>query len=177
MEKLMVDKEKVDFSNKDLERIAKETDKLKTIYEKSINSLFFEDNFGFPVDSRITSQYGTKRIFNDKQNSQHLGIDYKAPVGTEVKVSNSGKVVLAEDLFFTGNTVILEHGLGIFTMYGHLSKILVKVNDIVKKNMVIGLSGKTGRVTGPHLHWGVKVQGNWVDGNSIVRETSIFNRI
>jgi murein DD-endopeptidase MepM/ murein hydrolase activator NlpD len=166
-----VPKEKIEYSKNDLERITKETELLGTIYEQSVGALLFDGTFEIPLDAQITSQYGAKRLFNDKKNSQHLGIDFKANVGTPIKVSNSGKVVLAQDLFFTGNTVIIDHGLGVFTMYGHLSKIYVKQNESIFKNTKIGLSGDTGRVTGPHLHWGVKVQGNWVDGNSLIQET------
>ena len=170
-EKLSVAKEKVEYSTGDIERITKETELLSSIYEKSVGNLLFQEAFENPLESQVTSQYGTKRLFNNKKNTQHLGIDFKADVGTPIKVSNSGKVVLAQDLFFTGNTVIIDHGLGVFTMYGHLSKVFVKKEETVFKNTLIGLSGKTGRVTGPHLHWGVKVQGNWVDGNSLIKET------
>ncbi len=170
-EKLSVPKEKIEYSKNDLERITKETELLATIYEQSVGALLFDGTFEIPLNAQITSQYGAKRLFNDKKNSQHLGIDFKANVGTPIKVSNSGKVVLAQDLFFTGNTVIIDHGLGVFTMYGHLSRIYVKQNESIFKNAMIGLSGNTGRVTGPHLHWGVKVQGNWVDGNSLIQET------
>lgn len=173
-EKLSVEKSKVDYSKEDLERIAKETEILASIYQQSVSSLLFNESFEVPLTSQVTSKYGTKRIFNNKKNTQHLGMDFKADVGTPIKVSNSGKVVLAQDLFFTGNTVIIDHGLGVFTMYGHLSKVFVKKEETVKKNTLIGLSGNTGRVTGPHLHWGVKVQGNWVDGDSLIQETKTF---
>ncbi len=170
-ERLSVPKEKIEFSAKDIERITKETELLTSVYNKAIGYLLFDGNFESPLENPITSQYGTKRIYNNKKNSEHLGIDFKANIGTPIKVSNSGKVVLAQDLFFTGNTVIIDHGLGVFTMYGHLSKINVQKDQTVQKNTLIGLSGNTGRVTGPHLHWGVKVQGNWVDGNSLILET------
>jgi len=170
-ETLSVAKEKVDYSKKDMERISKETELLASIYAEGVGSLLFSETFETPLESQVTSKYGTKRLFNNKKNTQHLGIDFKADVGTPIKVSNSGKVVLAQDLFFTGNTIIIDHGLGVFTMYGHLSKIFIKKDETVFKNTLIGLSGKTGRVTGPHLHWGVKVQGNWVDGDSLIQET------
>ncbi len=170
-ETLSVAKEKIDYSKKDMERITKETELLASIYAQGVESLLFSETFETPLETQVTSIYGTKRLFNNKKNTQHLGIDFKADVGTPIKVSNSGKVVLAQDLFFTGNTIIIDHGLGVFTMYGHLSKIFIKKDETVFKNTLIGLSGKTGRVTGPHLHWGVKVQGNWVDGNSLIQET------
>ena len=170
-EKLNVDKKKVFYSKTDLKRIIKETKNLKEIYGQSEQDTIFNGPFDLPIRSKITSIYGTKRLFNNNKKSQHLGTDYRAKVGTPIRVSNIGKVVLAEDLFFTGNTVILDHGLGVFTMYGHLSKVSVKVGEAVEKDRVVGLSGMTGRVTGPHLHWGVKVHGHWVDGHSLVQET------
>ncbi|TDJ06864.1 MAG: M23 family metallopeptidase [Deltaproteobacteria bacterium] len=169
-EKLNVDKKKVFYSKKDLKRIIRESEKLKIVYGGSKKDLF-QGPFELPLRSKVTSIYGTKRLFNNNKKSQHLGTDYRAKVGTPIRVSNGGKVALAEDLFFTGNTVIIDHGLGVFTMYGHLSKISVKVGEHVTNDRVVGLSGMTGRVTGPHLHWGVKVHGHWVDGNSLVLET------
>jgi len=170
-EKLNVDKKKVFYSKEDLKRIIKETEKLKEIYGSSRKIDLFKGPFEHPIRSKVTSIYGTKRLFNNNKNSQHLGTDYRAKVGTPIKISNEGKVVLAEDLFFTGNTVIIDHGLGVFTMYGHLSEVSVKVGEGLSKDRVVGLSGMTGRVTGPHLHWGVKVHGHWVDGDSLVQET------
>lgn len=170
-EKLNVDRKKVFYSKEDLKRILAEAEKLKVVYKGSKKDVFFKGPFELPIKSKVTSIYGTKRLFNNNKNSQHLGTDYRAKVGTPIKVSNVGKVVLAEDLFFTGNTVILDHGLGVFTMYGHLSEVSVKIGMQVKKDSVIGLSGMTGRVTGPHLHWGVKVHGHWVDGDSLILET------
>jgi len=170
-EKLSVDKKKVFYSKKDLKRIIKETKKLKIVYGEGKKDILFKGPFELPIRSKATSIYGTKRLFNNNKKSQHLGTDYRAKVGTPIRVSNQGKVVLSQDLFFTGNTVIIDHGLGLFTMYGHLSEVSVKVGDLLGKDQVVGLSGMTGRVTGPHLHWGVKVHGHWVDGNSLVLET------
>ena len=117
----------------------------------------------------MTSVYGTRRLFNNVRKSQHLGIDYRAKVGVPIPSSNKGKVVLAQNLFYTGNTVILDHGLGVFTLYGHLNKILVKKGDLVNRRQILGEAGKTGRVTGPHLHWGVKVNGHWVNGDVLTQ--------
>jgi murein DD-endopeptidase MepM/ murein hydrolase activator NlpD len=169
---LKVDKKRVSLSKKDLARVGREQRVLNVLYRNQRGHLLFEEMFLAPLKSKITSIYGTKRIYNGNKKGQHLGTDFRAAVGTPIVAANSGEVVLARDLFFTGNTVIIYHGLSIFTVYGHLSKLLVSPGDRVLREDRIGLSGVTGRVTGPHLHWGVKVNGNWVDGFSLIRETA-----
>jgi len=104
-----------------------------------------------------------------------LGTDYRAKVGTEIRAANDGHIVVSRDLFYTGGTVTIDHGLNIFTVYGHLSKMLVKEGDYVKKGDIIALSGKSGRVTGPHLHWGVKVDGDFIDGDSLIEASQNIN--
>ena len=167
-EQLRVDRKRVELSPPNLKRAIKEKAVLNEIYKRQVNQPLFDHSFRLPINSKVTSIYGTKRLFNKKKKGQHLGTDYRAKVGTPIKTANRGKVVLARNLFFTGNTVIIDHGMGIFTMYGHLSKFKVKENVMVEKKTIIGLAGRTGRVTGAHLHWGVKVHGNWVDGNSLI---------
>jgi murein DD-endopeptidase MepM/ murein hydrolase activator NlpD len=110
-----------------------------------------------PVPGGQTSIFGTRRFFNDEPRSPHPGLDLRAATGTEVKASGSGQVVLAQDLHYSGNTVILDHGGGLFTLYAHLSEIIVEPGDPVDTGQLLGLSGATGRVTGPHLHWGAKI--------------------
>ena len=167
-EELKVLRKKVRLSPKDQNRVAKEWAILKKIYENGVNKPLFTNSFEKPLNSFVTSIYGTRRTFNNIRRSQHLGTDFRAKIGTPIKISNKGKVVAAKDLFYSGKTVIVDHGMGIFTVYGHLSQIDVKEGDIVPENTIIGLSGKTGRITGPHLHWGVKVNGNYVDGDYLV---------
>ena len=168
---LKVKKKMVVLSPKNLKRAIKERKILDKVYANSTRRPFFDKGFKRPLKTKITSIYGTRRIFNNKKKSQHLGTDFRAKIGRPVLVSNTGKVVLARDLFFTGNTVIIDHGLGVFTMYGHLSKLKAKEGGRVSKGDLIGLAGNTGRVTGPHLHWGVKVHGHWVDGLALIKET------
>jgi murein DD-endopeptidase MepM/ murein hydrolase activator NlpD len=170
-EKLNVDKKKVYYSPKDLRRILKEKEELKGIYDRSAKTPLFHLPFKLPLRSRVTSIYGTKRLFNKNKKSQHLGTDYRARIGQPIRSSNSGKVVLSKNLFFSGKTVIVDHGMGIFTLYGHLSKMFSKKGENIPKSGLIGAAGMTGRVTGPHLHWGVKVNGNWVDGKSLIRQS------
>lgn len=167
-EKIGVDKNRVFLSKKNLKRVRKESSLLSAIYQNSSSGKLFMESFEPPLNSYITSHYGTKRIYNKMKKSQHLGTDFRAKVGIPIKNSNSGKVVYAGGLFYTGKTIIIDHGLGIFTVYAHLSKILVKINQIIPKNYTLGLTGSTGRVSGPHLHWGVKIHDHWVDGFSLV---------
>ena len=169
-EKLNVNKRKVFYSKKDVKRILKEKKELDLIYSSGEVEPFFNEPFKAPLRTKITSIFGTRRLFNNNKKSQHLGTDYRARIGRKIRSSNSGKVVLSKSLFFSGNTVILDHGMGIFTLYGHLSKSIAKVGQVLDKNALLGAAGMTGRVTGPHLHWGVKVHGEWVDGHSLIKQ-------
>jgi len=169
-EKLRVNKKRVVLSKKDLKRAIKEKAMIHKIYSDISSDPFFDSSFNRPVNTVITSRFGTKRVFNKIKKSQHLGIDFRAKIGYPVKIANAGKVIYAGNLFFTGNTVIVDHGLGIQTMYGHLSKIKVNPGQLVSNNQIIGNAGRTGRVSGPHLHWGVKVHGLYVDGLSLLEE-------
>ena len=147
---------------------------LNKIYASSIPDFLYSTSFIHPLDSLVTSQYGNKRVYNKHKKSQHLGIDYRAAIGDKVPAANAGKIVFSGDLFFTGWTVIIDHGLDIFTVYGHLSKTLVKDGEMVKRGQLIGLSGNTGRTSGPHLHWGTKVQGQYIDGFVLVEESKKY---
>ena len=167
-EELKVFRKKVVLSPKDQARVAKEWKFLKNVYNRGIERPLFEGSFKKPLNSFVTSIYGTRRTFNKIRKSQHLGTDFRAKVGTPVKASNTGKVVVSRDLFYSGKTIVIDHGMGIFTVYGHLSKLKVAENSIITKGALVGLSGKTGRITGPHLHWGVKVNGNYIDGQYLV---------
>lgn len=129
----------------------------------------FLDDFAWPRLSVVTAPFGDLRMFNGKKKSQHYGLDLDGDTGSEAFASNEGKVVMQRECFGSGNTVILFHGLGLYTAYFHLSRFDVKQGQKVKKGQRIGLIGKTGRVTGPHLHWGAKIDGRWVDAQSVLR--------
>lgn len=171
-EKLNVDKRRVTLNPKDLKRVQTEQIFLNKNYASSPDHPFFTEPFMLPIGNIVTSIYGSRRLFNKSKQTQHLGTDFRAAVGEPIVAANSGKVVVARDLFFTGYTVTIDHGLGIFSIYGHLSKLETVEGEYVPRGAVIGLSGATGRVTGPHLHWGVKINGHFIEGESLVRESS-----
>jgi murein DD-endopeptidase MepM/ murein hydrolase activator NlpD len=114
-------------------------------------------SFVRPVGGVPTSVFGTRRIFNGEPRSPHPGLDLRAASGTPVLSSGAGRVVLAQDLYYSGNTVIVDHGSGLFTIYAHLSATEVDEAQTVAAGDRLGLSGASGRVTGPHLHWGAKI--------------------
>lgn len=170
-EKLNVDQRRVTLNPKDLKRVQIEQVFLNKNYASSPNHPFFTEAFILPIKNVVTSIYGSQRVFNNSKKTQHLGTDFRAAIGDPIYATNAGKIVVARDLFFTGKTVTIDHGLGIFSIYGHLSKIDAVEGEYVPKGAQIGLSGATGRVTGPHLHWGVKVNGHFVEGESLVKES------
>jgi len=173
-EKLKVDPKKIKLDPKSEKRVIQEQLVLDKIYSSSPAEFLFKESFITPMTSVVTSIYGTKRVYNKQKKGQHLGIDYRAAIGDKVPAANGGRIVLADDLFFTGWTVIIDHGLDIFTVYGHLSKTLVNKGDIIKRGDLIGLSGNTGRTSGPHLHWGTKVQGQYIDGFVLIEESKKY---
>jgi murein DD-endopeptidase MepM/ murein hydrolase activator NlpD len=168
---LKVPKKHVDLATKDIERWKKESAILKKVYKASIlKRALFTEPFARPLSSKITSSYGKRRVFNNKKDSWHSGVDFRARTPTKIPSANRGKIAFTGHLFFNGNTVIIDHGLGIFTMYCHLSKITSQVGEIVPKGAIVGISGNTGRSNAPHLHWGVKVSENWINGLSLIQQ-------
>lgn len=168
VKKLWVNEKFVTPPSSVMRRIHRESEILKTIYNRFTSEWLGEGQFVLPVEGKSSDNFGEKRIYNNKPRSSHGGVDISAPAGTLVKASNSGEVLLASDLYFSGKTVIIDHGLGLFTMYLHLSRFRVKRGDKVVKGNIVGEVGATGRVTGPHLHWGVKVFGSRVDPFSLL---------
>ena len=123
----------------------------------------WDGNFAAPVNAQTSDVYGSQRIFNGVAQREHQGLDYRVPTGTPVAAMNDGTVLLARFLYFEGNCVVIDHGQGLLTLYFHLSEIKVKEGDSVKRGQEIGLSGGTGRATGPHLHVAVRWQGTYLD--------------
>ena len=150
-------------SPKNMQRIKNEKKEIRRIYTSSSNTRLWYGTFNKPLASDMTSAFGTQRLFNGQLQSYHRGTDLRAKAGTPVHASNFGTVRLAKNLFYSGNIVIVDHGKGVFTNYAHLSKIQVVAGQQVTRGAQIGLSGATGRVSGPHLHWGVKINGAYVD--------------
>lgn len=123
----------------------------------------WDSNFILPVQSKISSPFGAMRFVNNKVVGYHSGIDFSVPVGTTLKASNSGKVVLARELTTTGNTIVIDHGMNVFSSYAHMSSLNVKEGDIIKKGDTIGKSGNTGFTTGPHLHFTISIGTTFVN--------------
>jgi|Deesub1362A_J573_1020465.scaffolds.fasta_scaffold00165_28 murein DD-endopeptidase MepM/ murein hydrolase activator NlpD len=154
--RLTLPEDKVTLSSENLKRVEKEKARLSLIWGK-VSDRLWDGKFIMPLENSISAGFGIKRIMNRKKESIHRGIDIRGKNGEAVKAANTGRVVLAEELFFGGNTVIIDHGQGIYTVYMHLSKFNVTYGEIVSKGDIIGFVGSTGRATGPHLHFGVKV--------------------
>ncbi len=154
--KITLPEDKVVLKPEDLMRSKKEDEKLSAIFS-TVSEKLWDGGFMLPLENCLLTPFGTERIMNGKWTSVHKGVDIKGADGEEIKASNRGKVVLAENLFFGGNTIIIDHGQGIYSIYMHLSKMNIRTEDVVLKGDVIGLVGSTGRATGPHLHFGVKV--------------------
>jgi len=150
------------------ERIRRESNLLRSIYDIYTPDWIGDGSFIIPSVGEAAPNFGEKRYFNNKPRSSHSGVDISTPFGYPVKASNSGRIVLACDLYFAGKTVIIDHGLGVFSLYCHFSKIIAKRGKMVAKGDKIGEIGSTGRVTGPHLHWGVKIRGKRVDPFSLL---------
>ena len=129
----------------------------------------FSENFAWPRQDRVTAPYGDLRTFNGKKQSQHFGTDIDGDPGMPVHAANTGTVVMTRDNYAAGNTVLLHHGAGLYTAYFHLSAIDVEEGARVERGQLLGKVGGTGRVTGPHLHWGVKVDDLWVDGETLLK--------
>ncbi len=124
--------------------------------------------FAAPVPGAATSSFGRLSVLNGQPNGRHQGADFRAANGTPILAPNSGRVVVAQDLFFAGNTVIVDHGLGLYSLFAHLSSTAVTVGAVVARGDRLGDSGATGRVTGPHLHWAVRVGQLSVDPLSLI---------
>lgn len=152
----------------DIRRIKNEKELLSRIYGTSAPCWLGNGKFIMPLRGIITGVFGEQRVFNRGFVSRHRGIDISAPEGTSIKASNSGEVVLARNLYFSGNTVIINHGIGLFSIYCHMSKTVVREGSFVDKGKRIGYTGSTGRSTGPHLHWGLRLVDNYADPLSIV---------
>jgi len=169
-EKITVEGSKVTPPKDVLKRIEEEREEANKIYATANAGLKFNSKFILPMSSAITSPFGTARVFNGTLKSYHGGTDFRAAVGSSVIAANDGVVVIAKDRYYAGGSVVIDHGEGIYTQYYHLSALNVKVGQSVKKGNIIALSGASGRVNGPHLHFGVIAGGVQVNPINFVKK-------
>lgn len=151
-----------------LARIQQEQAFIRDAYANGTSAARWSGAFVRPVSDPANSRFGTRSVFNGEPRSPHAGTDFLSPSGTPVRAPNAGRIVAARSLFFTGNTVIIDHGLQVFSMLAHLSRLDVEEGDEVEAGHIVGLVGATGRVTGAHLHWALSVGGARVDPLSLL---------
>ncbi|HET6371338.1 MAG TPA: M23 family metallopeptidase [Nitrospiria bacterium] len=169
-QKLTLPKAMVDLDSKTLKRVKREKKVILAAFDHSADGRLWSGNFVMPVEGKIAGMFGVRRIMNGEPRNPHSGEDIVVPLGTEVHATNRGVVRLIGNYFFNGNSVILDHGMGLLSMYFHLKKVLVKEGETVERGQVIGLVGATGRATGPHLHWGVRLLDARVNPISLVQQ-------
>ena len=159
----ITDTSKVRPNKAQQKRVADELNEANAIYRTRTPKRLWRERFTLPLGTVITSHYGNARMFNNEVRSYHAGTDFRASIGTPIKATNDGIIALAKERFMSGNSVIIDHGEGIYSAYFHLSELKVSVGERVKKGQIIALSGDTGRVSGAHLHFSMMVQGVSVD--------------
>ena len=151
-----------------MDRITKEARELNALWTRSAPGRLWTGPFAAPVPAEAGSSFGSRSIFNGQPRSPHSGADFPSPAGTPIEAPNAGRIVLARDLYFLGNTVVIDHGLGLFSTLAHLSVLEVHEGDEVLAGRIVGRVGATGRVTGAHLHWAVQAGGARIDPLSLV---------
>ena len=165
----ITDQSKVTLSAADQARANIESLEIKKALRETTTEITPSFYFIPPVPGIITSPFGKQRFINGLPRSAHLALDFRGSVGTPIVSPLKGKVVLVGDYFYTGLTLILDHGYGLFSSYAHMSEIKVKLGDLIEQSSEIGLVGSTGRVTGPHLHWTVYFDGNKINPESLIQ--------
>lgn len=174
-ETIKVSKSKVTLNKKDKKRTQKEYKEAISIYKQNSKKLLWTKDFIEPIKAKTTSAFGTKRVYNNQLKGYHSGVDYKAKKGEEIHAVNDGIVKLVKNRFYAGGSVIIDHGQGLYSCYYHLSKFFVKVNEKIKRGKVIALSGDSGRVTGPHLHFTIKLHNITVDPLQVIKLLNKLN--
>jgi len=169
VQKISLPPDMVELDAKTLERVRKEARRLEALFQTFRDERLWRGGFIRPVEGEPSGTFGVNRIINGQQRSPHTGVDLEVEEGTPVLACNSGEVVLVDDLFFAGKSVILDHGWSFYSMYFHLSEVLVKEGERVGTGSMVGRVGSTGRSTGAHLHWGIRINGARVDPLSLLR--------
>ncbi|HEY1306306.1 MAG TPA: M23 family metallopeptidase [Vicinamibacterales bacterium] len=170
--RLTVDPQFVNPPDAEAERIGREVKQMAEVFGHITPERLWRGAFELPVPGEATSSFGRLSVLNGESRGRHQGADFRAVTGTPVHAPNGGRVALASDLYFSGNTVIIDHGLGMFSLLAHFSKLSVETGATVSRGQVIGESGATGRVTGPHLHWALRLGEASVDPLALVRTVS-----
>lgn len=168
-QRITVSDSMVTLSPEDQARANREAVRIRSALAGRSDRRLWEGAFRVPAEGPVSSPFGVRRIYNDKPRGYHGGLDIAAPRGTPVFAGAAGRVALAGDFFYTGNTVFLDHGLGLFTAYFHLDSLAVEDGEPVAAGQLVGRVGSTGRSTGPHLHWGVYVSEVRADPLSLLR--------
>jgi murein DD-endopeptidase MepM/ murein hydrolase activator NlpD len=154
-----------------VERILRESKLLTELYARA-SPRQWAGAFVLPIERKPNSNFGSRSYYNGQPRSPHSGVDFAATTGTPIRAANHGTVALAAPLYFTGNTVVIDHGQRLYSIFAHLSAFRVDAGDTVEPDTIVGLVGKTGRVTGPHLHWSVRLNSARVDPLSLVAVTA-----
>jgi len=170
VEELIIEGKTSTPDQNDLKRISREVTVLKELWGNSSRKKLLYGDFISPVEKgSVSHNFGFRRVINGVKKSPHSGVDIKSPEGTDVFAINEGVVMFADELFFSGNSIIIDHGVGLISMYFHLSKISVMAGEKVKKGDIIGKVGMTGRATGPHLHLGIRVGNFKVNPEDLIK--------
>lgn len=169
-ERLQVEQQYVQPDPEQLKRVEEEQKKMQAVYDTITPEALWKGKFRVPLKNVTTGgNFGRRRVLNGEARSPHAGVDFPAAAGTSVFAAQAGKVVIAQNMYYPGNTVVIDHGFGIHTLYAHLSQIDVHAGDSVEVGTEIGKVGATGRVTGPHLHWGLTINHARVNALQIVQ--------
>ncbi|HEX9758916.1 MAG TPA: M23 family metallopeptidase [Nitrospiria bacterium] len=168
-QELTVPSAMVDLNPPTLKQVNQEKKDVDQLWSHSNPEKLWEGDFIVPINGEARGSFGLRRVFNGQPRNPHTGEDFSASLGENVFSSNRGIVKLVGDHFFSGKSIFIDHGVGVYTMYFHLSEILVGEGEIIGKGKIIGKVGSTGRATGPHLHWGLRINNTRVDPLSITR--------
>jgi len=170
VQRLTLPQQMVELDSETAKRVSEEANRLNGLWKSVTPDRYWHGAFISPVTSAAAPEgFGFRRLINERPRSPHSGGDFQAPPGSVVRASNAARVALAEEQFFGGRAIVLDHGLGLYTVYFHLQEFLVHTGDTVEKGQEIGRVGATGRVTGPHLHFGVRLQGARIDPAALLR--------